>query len=202
MDVSLEKIKKLRGETSAGILHCKEALKEAKGDFEKAKKVLRKKGIEIAEMKSGKKTTQGKVASYIHHNGKMGALVEVHCQSDFVAKNNEFQEFSKNVAMHVVACNPQWNSPEDIPAEVIEEEKAILKAQAEKEDKPVKIIDKIIEGRIKKFYTRVCLLEQPFFRDDKKTVKDYLQEFIAKVGENIEIYRFIRYELRGGIKDL
>lgn len=202
MDVSLEKIKKLRGETSAGILHCKEALKEAKGDFEKAKKVLRKKGIEIAEMKSGKKTTQGKVASYIHHNGKMGALVEVHCQSDFVAKNNEFQEFSKNVAMHVVACNPQWNSPEDIPAEVIEEEKAILKAQAEKEDKPVKIIDKIIEGRIRKFYTRVCLLEQPFFRDDKKTVKDYLQEFIAKVGENIEIYRFIRYELRGGIKDL
>lgn len=202
MDVSLEKIKKLRGETSAGILHCKEALKEAKGDFKKAKKVLRKKGIEIAEMKSGKKTTQGKVASYIHHNGKMGALVEVHCQSDFVAKNNEFQEFSKNVAMHVVACNPQWNSPEDIPAEVIEEEKAILKAQAEKEDKPVKIIDKIIEGRIRKFYTRVCLLEQPFFRDDKKTVKDYLQEFIAKVGENIEIYRFIRYELRGGIKDL
>jgi len=201
MDVSLEKIKRLRGETSAGILHCKEALKEAKGDFEKAKKVLRKKGIEIAEMKSGKKTTQGKVASYIHHNGKMGALVEVHCQSDFVAKNNEFLEFSLNIAMHVVACNPQWNSPEDIPAEVIEEEKSVLKAQAEKEGKPAKIIDKIIEGRIRKFYTRACLLEQPFFRDDKKIVRDYLQEFIAKVGENIEIYRFIRYELRGEIKD-
>ena len=201
MDVSLEKIKRLRGETSAGILHCKEALQETRGDFEKAKKVLRKKGIEIAEMKSGKKTTQGKIVSYVHHNGKMGALVEVHCQSDFVAKNNEFQELSKNIAMHVVACNPQWNSPEDIPAEVIEEEKAVLKAQAEKEGKSAKIIDKIIEGRIRKFYTRVCLLEQPFFRDDKKTVRDYLQEFIAKVGENIKIYRFVRYELRGEIKD-
>lgn len=201
MDVSLEKIKRLRGETSAGILHCKEALQETRGDFEKAKKVLRKKGIEIAEMKSGKKTTQGKVASYIHHNGKMGALVEVHCQSDFIAKNSEFQEFSKNIAMHVVACNPQWNSPEDIPAEVIEEEKAVLKAQAEKEGKPAKIMDKIIEGRIRKFYARVCLLEQPFFRDDKKITRDYLQEFIAKVGENIEIYRFVRYELRGEIED-
>ncbi len=201
MDVSLEKIKRLRGETSAGILHCKEALKEAKGDFEKAKKVLRRRGIELAEMKSGKKTTQGKIASYIHHNGKMGALVEVHCQSDFVAKNNEFQEFSKNIAMHVVACNPQWNSPEDIPTEVIEEEKAVLKVQAEKEGKPAKIMEKIIEGRIRKFYTRVCLFEQPFFRDDKKTVKDYLQEFIAKMGENVEICRFVRYELRGETKD-
>jgi elongation factor Ts len=201
MDVSLEKIKRLRGETSAGILHCKEALQETRGDFEKAKKVLRKKGIEIAEMKSGKKTTQGKIASYVHHNGKMGALVEVHCQSDFIAKNSEFQEFSKNIAMHVVACNPQWNSPEDIPAEVIEEEKAVLKAQVEKEGKPVKIMDKIIEGRIRKFYARVCLLEQPFFRDDKKITRDYLQEFIAKVGENIEIYRFVRYELRGEIED-
>jgi len=201
MDVSLEKIKRLRGETSAGILHCKEALQETRGDFEKAKKVLRKKGIEFAEMKSGKKTTQGKIASYVHHNGKMGALVEVHCQSDFVAKNSEFQEFSKNIAMHVVACNPQWNSPEDIPTEVIEEEKAVLKAQAEKEGKPDKIIDKIIEGRIRKFCARVCLLEQPFFRDDKKITRDYLQEFIAKVGENIEIYRFVRYELRGEIED-
>jgi elongation factor Ts len=151
-------------------------------------------------MKSGKKTTQGKITSYIHHNGKMGALVEVHCQSDFVAKNSEFQEFSKNIAMHVVACNPQWNSPEDIPTEVIEEEKAVLKAQAEKEGKPAKIIGKIIEGRIRKFYARVCLLEQPFFRDDKKITRDYLQEFIAKVGENIEIHRFVRYELRGEIE--
>ena len=201
MDVSLEKIRKLRAETSAGVLHCKEALEETKGDFEKAKKVLRKKGLEIAEMKSGKKTSQGKIASYIHHNGKMGALVEIHCQSDFVAKNSEFEEFSKNIAMHVAACNPQWNSPKDIPAEVIEEEEAILKAQAEKEGKPAKIMDKIIEGRIKKFYARVCLLEQPFFRDDKKKTKDYLQEFIAKVGENIEIHRFVRYELRGEIEN-
>lgn len=201
MDVSLEKIKKLRGETSAGVLHCKKALEESEGDFEKAKKILRKKGLEIAEMKSGKKTTEGKVTSYVHHNGKMGALVEVHCQSDFVAKNSEFQEFSKNIAMHVVAYDPQWNSPEDIPVEVIEEEKAVLKAQAEKEGKPTNIINKIIEGRIRKFYTRVCLLEQPFFRDDKKKVRDYLQEFITKVGENIKIYRFIRYELRGETKD-
>lgn len=201
MDVSLKEIKRLRGETSAGILHCKEALEETRGDFEKAKKVLRKKGIEIAKMKSGKKTTQGRIVSYVHYNGKMGALVEVHCQSDFVAKNSEFQEFSKNIAMHVAACNPQWNSPEDIPVEVIEEERAVLKAQTEKEGKSAKIIDKIIEGRIRKFYARVCLLEQPFFRDDKKITRDYLQEFIAKVGENIEIYRFVRYELRGEIKN-
>jgi len=201
MDVSLEQIKKLREETSAGVIHCKEALEESGGDFEKAKKILRKKGMEIAEMKSEKKTPNGKIASYVHHNGKIGALVEIHCQSDFVAKNEEFQEFTKNIAMHVAAFSPQWNSPEDIPAEVIKEEKAILKAQAEEEGKPSKIIDKIIEGRIKKFYTRVCLLEQPFFRDEKKTVRDYLKEFMAKVGENIRIHRFIRYELREGVRE-
>jgi len=201
MGVALEKIKRLREETSAGILHCKKALEETSGDFEKAKKILRKKGIEIAEMKSGKKTAQGRITSYVHHNGKIGALVEIHCQSDFVAKNSQFQEFAKNIAMHVVAFDPRWNSSQDIPAEVIEEEKAILKVQAEKEGKPGKIIEKIVEGRIKKFYTRVCLLEQPFFRDDKKRVKEYLQEFIAKMGENIEIYRFVRYELREEVKE-
>lgn len=201
MDVSLEQIKKLREETSAGVLHCKEALKETGGDFEKAKKVLRKKGMEIAEMKSGKKTPQGKITSYVHHNSKIGALVEIHCQSDFVAKNREFQEFTKNIAMHIVAFSPQWNCSEDIPAEVIEEEKAILKAQTEREGKPSKIIDKIVEGRMRKFYNRVCLLEQPFLRDDKKTVRDYLKEFMAKVGENIRIYRFVRYELRKEAKE-
>jgi len=196
MDVNLEKIKKLREETSAGVLYCKKALEETGGDLEKAKKILREKGIEIAEIKSGKKTSEGRITSYVHHNGKIGALVEIHCQSDFVAKNNEFQDFAKNIAMHVVAFNPRWNSPEDIPAEIIEEEKAILKAQAEKEGKPGKIIKNIVEGRMKKFYARVCLLEQPFFKDDKKRVREYLQEFIAKMGENIRIHRFVRYELK------
>lgn len=201
MDVTLEKIKKLREETSAGVLQCKKALEETAGDFEKAKKILREKGIEIAEIKSGKKTSEGRITSYIHHNGKIGALVEIHCQSDFVAKNSEFQEFTKNIAMHVAAFNPCWNSPEDIPAEVIEEEKAILKTQAEKEGKPSKIIKNIVEGRMKKFYARVCLLEQPFFRNDKKRVREYLQEFIAKMGENIRIHRFVRYELKKEIKE-
>ena len=196
MDISMEKIKRLRKETSAGVLDCKQALEETGGDIEEAKKVLRKKGMEIAEIKSGEKTTQGRIISYIHHNGKVGALVEIHCQSDFVAINAEFQEFAKDIAMHVVAFNPRWNSPEDIPAEVVEEEKSILKVQAEKEGKPSGIIEKIIDGRIKKFYSRVCLLEQPFLKDDKKTVRRYLQQFIAKVGENIKINRFVRYELR------
>ena len=195
MDVSLEQIKKLREETSARVLHCREALEEAGGNFEEAKKILRKKAAEIAEKKSEKETTSGKITSYVHHNGKVGALVEIHCQSDFVARNADFQEFSKNIAMHIVAFDPQWNSCEDVPAEVIEEKKGTFRTQAEEGEKPSNILDKIIEGRIKKFYTQICLLEQPFLKDEKKTVGEYLKEFMAKVGENIKIHRFIRYEL-------
>ncbi len=198
MEVSLDKVRRLRGETLAGILDCKKALVETKGNLEEAKRILRRKGIEIARRKSGEKTAQGIITSYIHHNGRVGTLVEVHCQSDFVTKNSEFQEFAKSVAMHIAAFDPQWISVEEIPGKVLEEEKAILKAQAEKEGKPSKIIEKIVEGRMKKFYSEVCLLEQPFFKDEKKTLRQHLEEVVAKIGENVKIHRFVRYQLREG----
>jgi len=198
MEVSLDKVRRLRGETLAGILDCKKALVETKGNLEEAKRILRRKGIEIARRKSGEKTAQGIITSYIHHNGRVGTLVEIHCQSDFVTKNSKFQEFAKSVAMHIAAFDPQWISVEEIPAKVLEEEKAILKVQAEKEGKPSKIIEKIVEGRMKKFYSEVCLLEQPFFKDEKKTVRQHLEEVIAKIGENVKIHRFVRYQLREG----
>lgn len=196
MGISVDKIKKLREETLAGVLNCKEALLEAKGDIAEAKKILRKRGVQIAEKKSGEKTARGIIASYIHHNGKVGVLVEIHCQSDFVARNAEFQSFTKDIAMHIAAFDPQWISPEEIPTSVLEEEKGILTEEAKKEDRPQHILEKIVEGRLRKFYTRVCLLEQPFFKDDKKTVTDCLRELIGKVGENVKIERFVRYRLR------
>ncbi|TET45191.1 elongation factor Ts [Candidatus Aerophobetes bacterium] len=196
MGISVDKIKKLRQETLAGVLNCKEALLEAKGDIAEAKKILRKRGVKIAEKKSGEKTARGIIASYIHHNGKVGVLVEIHCQSDFVARNAEFQSFTKDIAMHIAAFDPQWISPEEIPTSVLEEEKDILTEEAKKEDRPQHILEKIVEGRLRKFYTRVCLLEQPFFKDDKKTVTDCLRELIGKVGENVKIERFVRYRLR------
>ncbi|MFQ6067005.1 MAG: translation elongation factor Ts [bacterium] len=198
MEISLDKVRRLREETSAGILDCKKALVETKGNLEEAKRVLRRKGIEIARRKSGEKTAQGTINSYIHHNKRVGTLVEIHCQSDFVARNSEFQEFAKSIAMHIAACDPRWISAEEIPSKVLEEERAVLKARAEKEGKPSKIIDKIVEGRMKKFYSEACLLEQPFFKDEKKTVRQHLEEFIAKVGENVKIQRFVRYQLREG----
>ena len=196
MGISVDKIKKLREETLAGVLNCKEALLEAKGDIAEAKKILRKRGIKIAEKKSGEKTARGIIVSYVHHNGKVGVLVEIHCQSDFVARNAEFQSFTKDIAMHIAAFDPQWISPEEIPTLVLEEEKDILTEEAKKEDRPQHILEKIVEGRLRKFYTRVCLLEQPFFKDDKKTVTDCLRELIGKVGENVKIERFVRYRLR------
>jgi len=196
MSVSMEKIKKLREETSAKLIDCKKALEEAGGNIDEARKILRKKGAKIAHKKSGEKTGQGTIASYVHHNGNMGVLVEVHCQSDFVARTDEFQTFAKDIAMHIAAFNPQWISPEEVPSPVIEEEKDILRAQARQEGKPDKIIERIVEGRIKKFYSEKCLLSQPFLKDEKKTVKEHLEELIAKVGENVRIHRFTRYELR------
>ena len=196
MGISVDKIRKLREETLAGVLNCKEALLEAKGDVAEAKKILRKRGIKIAEKKSGEKTAHGIIASYVHHDGKVGVLVEIHCQSDFSARNAEFQSFAKNIAMHIAAFSPQWISPDEIPTSVLEEEKVILTAQAEKENKPQHILEKIVEGRLRKFYTRVCLLEQPFFKDDTITVTDCLRELIGKVGENVKIERFVRYRLR------
>ena len=195
MSIALDKVKRLREETLAGVLECKKALEESNGNLEEAKKILRRRGIKIAQKKSGRITNQGVIVSYVHHNKRVGAMVEVHCESDFVAKNDEFQRFAKDLAMHVVAFDPKWIVPENVPAKVIEEEKSILESQAKKEGKPQQIIEKIVQGRIKKFYNQTCLLDQSFIKDEKRTVRDYLHEIVAKLGENVKIHRFIRYEL-------
>jgi len=195
MTVSLEDVKKLREETQAKIIECKKALEETNGDLKEAKKILRKKGLEIAEKKSGIQTNQGIITSYIHHDGRMGTLVEIHCQSDFVARNQDFVDFCRNVAMHIAAFSPDWISPRDVPETAIKEEESVLRAQAENEKKPEHIVEKIIEGRLKKFYDRHCLLNQIFLKEEDKTVQNVLQELIARLGENIKIHRFIRYEL-------
>ena len=195
MTVSLENVKKLREETQAKIIECKKALEETNGNLKEAKKILRKKGLEIAEKKSGIQTNQGIITSYIHHDGRMGALVEIHCQSDFVARNRDFVDFCGNVAMHIAAFSPDWISPKDVPETVIKEEESVLRVQAESERKPEHIVEKIIQGRLKKFYDRHCLLNQIFLKEEDKTVQDVLQELIARLGENMKIHRFIRYEL-------
>ncbi|MBE0477617.1 translation elongation factor Ts [Candidatus Aerophobetes bacterium] len=197
MNISFDKVKKLRAETLAGIVDCKEALEESEGDLEKAKLILRKKGIKIAEKKSEEATNQGLIASYIHHNRRLGVLVEVQCQSDFVARSGEFQQFTRDVAMQIAAGRPKWISQEDVPGEKIEEEKEILSEEAQREGKPPHIIDKIVQGRMKKFYQQFCLLEQPYIKDEEKTVSEYLQQIVAKLGENIKINRFVRFEVGG-----
>lgn len=195
MNVSLDKVKKLRAETLAGISDCKKALEESDGNLEEAKKILRKKGIELAKEKSEKATSNGIITSYIHHNGQVGVLAEIHCQSDFVAKNEEFQQFARNIAMQIAASKPEWISPEDVSEEALEEEKQVLREQAQKEGKPEHIVEKIIQGRMKKFYEQKCLLNQPYIRDNEKSIEDYLHEVVLKLGENIKIHRFVRFEL-------
>jgi len=195
MTVPLENVKKLREETQASIIECKKALEETDGDLKEAKKILRKKGLEIAEKKSGIQTNQGIITSYVHHNRRVGTLVEIHCQSDFVARSQDFVSFCRNVAMHIAAFDPRWVSSTDVPETVIEEEESILRAQAENEGKPEHIVEKIVQGRLKKFYDRHCLLNQIFLKEEDKTAQDILQELIARVGENIIIHRFVRYEL-------
>ena len=193
-------VKALRDQTGAGMMDCKKALVEAKGDFEKAVEFLREKGISTAEKKSGRIAAEGIVTSYIHGNGRIGVLLEVNIETDFAAKNEDFQQFAKDVAMQVAAMNPQFVNRDEVPANVVEKEKAILKAQALNEGKPEKVVDKIIEGRIDKFFKQICLEEQPFIKDSDKTVQELTTELIAKIGENIKIRRFTRYEMGEGLE--
>jgi len=199
MGISLDQVRKLREETQAGVLDCKNALVEAKGNVVEAKKILRKKGIRIARKiaakRTGKTTAQGAIGSYVHHDQKVAALVEVHCQSDFVARNEAFRTFAKDIAMHVAAFDPAWVSQEQIPAAALEKQKALLRSEAEGEGKSPEIAERIIEGRLKKFFAERCLLEQPFLRDEEKTVADCLTELIAKIGENVTIDRVVRFKL-------
>jgi len=195
VQISSEDVKKLRDKTGVGIMDCKKALKECGGDFNKAVDFLRKKGVEVANKRSGRQTSQGSVASYIHMGGKIGVLVEINCESDFVAKADNFVNFVKDVSMHIAAASPDWVSRDEVPADVLDKEKEILKEQALKSGKPEKIIDKIVEGKISKFFTQRCLLDQPFVKDSDKTIQQLLDELMGKTGEKCVIRRFARYQL-------
>jgi len=195
MDVSAEMVKELRQRTGIGMMECKKALQESKGDMEKAITVLRKKGYARAKEKMSRETSEGVIGSYIHLNGKIGVLVEVNCESDFVARNEEFKELIKNIAMHIAASNPKYISSEDVPPEELEQEKEIIRGQFKDSGKPPEIVEKIVEGKSKKFYEEVCLENQPYIKDDKISVKQLVADYIAKFGENINIKRFARFEL-------
>jgi elongation factor Ts len=195
MEITPEMIKKLRSETGAGILDCKKALLQAEGDQEKAIDILRKKGISIADSKFGRETVEGLVGSYIHFGGKIGVLLEINCETDFVARTEEFQELMKDIAMHIAAMKPKYIAKEDVEKEVLEKEKEIYAEQAKADGKPDKIIDKIVEGRLRKFYEQICLLYQPYVKESDMTVQDRITQVISKLRENIQVRRFIRWEL-------
>ncbi|WP_432400509.1 translation elongation factor Ts [Wukongibacter sp. M2B1] len=199
MAVTASMVKELREKTSAGMLDCKKALVETDGDMEKAVELLREKGLAKAAKKAGRIAAEGLIESYIH-GGRIGVIVEVNSETDFVAKNEEFKTFAKDVAMQVAASNPQYVRREEVPTEVIEKEKEILRSQALNEGKPEKIVDKMVVGRIEKYYKEVCLLEQPFIKNPDITIQDLLNEKIAKIGENLNIRRFVRYEVGEGIE--
>ena len=195
MALDMETVRKLREQTGIGIMECKKALEESGGNVEKAVEILRKKGYEKAKSKSSRATNQGVINSYIHSNNRIGVILEVGCETDFVAKNEDFIRFAKDVAMQIAAMNPEYISSDGIPAEVLDKEKEIVREQLKNSGKPANIIDNIVEGKLKKFYSEVCLLDQTFFKDDKFTIESLLTEMIHKIGENIVIKRFTRYEV-------
>ncbi len=195
MNITADMVKELRQRTGIGVMECKEALQESQGLIDKAIELLRKKGYARAKDKMSREASEGIIASYIHMNGKIGVLVEVNCESDFVARNEEFKELVKNIAMQIAASNPRYVSAEEIPAAEIEQEKEIIKSQLKDMKKPPEIIEKIVQGKLKKFHEEVCLLDQPYIREDKMTVRQLVSSMIAKIGENIKVRRFARFEL-------
>lgn len=199
MSISASKVKELRELTGAGMMDCKNALVETNGDIEKAIDLLREKGLSKAAKKAGRIAAEGLVDAYIH-NGRIGVLIEVNSETDFVAKNDEFIQFVRDMAMQVAAASPKYVAKEDVSEEELDKERQILKQQALNEGKPEHIAEKIVEGRIEKYYEQVCLLEQPFIKDPDMKVKDLLNEKIAKIGENIKIRRFVRFEVGEGIE--
>ncbi len=200
MSISAALVKELREKTGVGMMDCKNALSETSGDVEAAVVLLRKKGIADASRRAGRKTSEGLVGSYIHGGGKIGVLVEVNCESDFVARNDVFQQFVKELCLQVCSENPRYVSIEDVPEEVLATEREIYMDQAKSSGKPEKVLEKIVEGKLRKFYETVCLLEQPFIREPKTKVKDLLKETIAKLGENMAISRFTRFRVGEEVK--
>ncbi len=195
MASTIEKIKQLREETAAGMMDVKRALEESNGDMDGARRVLKERGQAIAAKKSARETHEGLIEAYVHFNGRLGVLVEVNCETDFVARTSEFKEFARNVALHVASMNPLTVSSEDIPQEALDEERAIAESQAAEMGKPAEITTRIVEGRMKKFVNEKALLTQPYVKEPDMTVGELLQETIQRVGENIVIRRFVRYEL-------
>ncbi len=195
MAVDAKLVKTLREMTGAGILECKKALEETNGNLEEAVELLRKRGIAKAAKKAGRETKEGLIHAYIHAGGRVGVLLELNCETDFVARNETFKELANELALQIAAMKPQYVSREDVPKEVIEKEGEIAREAAIAEGKPEHIAEKIAEGKVEKFLKEVCLLEQPYIKDDKKTVEDLIKEYIAKLGENIQVRRFTRYEI-------
>ncbi|MBI4925677.1 MAG: translation elongation factor Ts [Bdellovibrio sp.] len=199
MEISATLVKELREKTGAGMMDCKRALCETSGSFEKAIEYLRKKGISLAEKKTGRATKEGGISAYIHGEGKVGVLVEINCETDFVARTEQFKQFVKDVAMQIAAANPQWVSAEDVSSGIIAKEKEIAIAQMKDSNKPIQVLEKIAEGKLNKFYDDHCLLRQSFIKDPTKTVDQLTKETIALLGENISIRRFTRYVLGEGL---
>ncbi len=200
MEISAQMVKDLREKTGAGMMDCKTALTESAGDEEKAVEILRKKGLSRAAKRAGRAAKEGMVGSYIHMGGKIGVLVEVNCESDFVARTDDFVAFVKDIAMQVAASSPQYLASQDVPETVLAKEREIYRAQVLDAKKPENVIEKIVEGKLKKFYTEVCLLDQPFVKDPDISVGDYLNNMIAKIGENMVIRRFVRFQLGEGLE--
>ncbi|GBE57403.1 elongation factor Ts [bacterium BMS3Abin01] len=195
MAISAKDVKELRQQTGAGMMDCKKALSQVGGDLGEAVKLLRTQGLAEAAKRSGRATTEGLIESYIHAGGKIGVLIEVGCETDFVARNEDFQSFVHDLAMHVAAAAPRYVRREDVPGPEVESEMAIYREQAKATGKPDNILDKIASGKMEKYYQQVCLMEQPFVKDDKMTIEQFLGELVSRIGENVDIKRFTRFEL-------
>ena len=200
MHIDAKVVKVLREKTGAGMMDCKKALVEAEGNEEKALDILREKGLAAAAKRSSRTANQGIIDSYIHMGGKIGVLVEVNCETDFVARNDEFKEFVRNLCLQVAATNPAYLKKEDVPQEILDKEKEIIKAQALNEGKPEKVIERIVEGRLEKYYRENCLLEQTYVKDEDVSISELLTALIAKIGENIVIRRYCRFEIGEGLE--
>ena len=200
MAITAEQVKQLRDKTGAGMMDCKAALAEANGDAEKALEILRKKGLASAAKKAGRVAAEGAVGSYIHMGGKIGVLVEVNCETDFVARTDDFQALVRDIAMHIAAADPRFVSREEVTPDVLDRERAIYRERTLAEGKPEKVVDKIVDGRMEKFFAESVLLEQPFVKDPDKTVGELIAERIGKIGENIQVRRFARFKLGEGIE--
>ena len=200
MAITAAQVKELREATGVGMMECKKALTECDGNMEKAMEWLRKKGIASAEKKAGRVAAEGVVESYIHMGGRIGVLIEVNCDTDFVAKTPEFKSFVRDIAMHIAAANPSFLDRTEVPNETLDKEREILRAQALNEGKPEKIVDRMVEGRVEKFYKENCLVDQPFVKNPDMTIAQYVNERIQQTGENIKIRRFVRYEMGEGLE--